>query len=87
VQQNQCGILNGAMGDTSSGAQVVVSQTGSQASAQVQGIAGTLFVFAMGSDTFTDTVSGTSLDMSINGTMAGSSGTCAFTRSARLRPI
>jgi len=73
------------MGDTSSGAQVVVSQTGSQASAQVQGIAGTLFVFAMGSDTFTGTVSGKSLDMSISGTMAGSSGTCAFTRNARLQ--
>jgi len=84
VQQNQCGIIGGSVGDSSSGVGVVVTQTGSQASGQVQGVAGLALALAMGSDTFTGNVAGNSLGLSISGTMAGSSGTCAFTRNAHL---
>ena len=84
VQQNACGILSGAVGDSSTGVQIIVTQTGSQTSGQVQGVAGALVTLAMGTDTFMGKIAGNSLDMSISGTMAGSSGTCAFTRNARL---
>jgi hypothetical protein len=84
VQQNQCGILANATGDSSSGVQLVVTQTGSQVSAQVQGVAGIALALVMGSDTFQGTVSGNTLDLTISGTLAGSNGTCAYTRNARL---
>jgi hypothetical protein len=85
VQQTDCGILNGAVGDTSSGTQVVITQTGADVTCQLQGAAGILFAVAFGTDTFTGKVAGNSLDMSIAGTMPGSSGTCAFTRNAHLQ--
>ncbi len=84
VRQNQCGILANSTGQSSSGVQVVVTQTGSQVSAQVQGVAGIALALAMGKDTFAGTVSDTRLDLAIAGTMPGSNGTCAYTRNARL---
>jgi len=84
VEQNQCGILNNDAGTTSTGATVVVTQDGSNVTAQVQGAAGLGLSLIAGSDTFTGKVSDHSLDLSIIGTVAGSSGTCAFTRNAHL---
>jgi hypothetical protein len=85
VQQTECGILGGSPGDTSSGVQIVVTQAGSEVSAQVQGVAGLALALAMGTDTFTGKVAGDNLDLSIAGTMAGSGGTCAYTRNARFQ--
>ena len=82
VKQTECGILGGTVGDSSSGVQIVVTQNGAEVSAQVQGVAGLALAIAMGSDTFTGKVAGNSIDVSIDGTMAGSSGTCAYTRNA-----
>ena len=42
------------------------------------------FGLATGSDTFTGKLSGNTLDLSISGTVSGSSSTCAFTRDAYL---
>jgi len=86
VQQNQCGILNGAVGDTSSGVQIVVTQSGSDVTAQVQNLAAALGLgLATGTDTFTGKVTGNSLDLWIYGTTSGSSGTCAYTRNVHLQ--
>jgi hypothetical protein len=85
VKQVDCQILGGAVGDTSSGVQIVVNQSDSDATAQVQGAAGALLAIALGSAAFTGEVSGNSLDLSINGTTAGSDRTCAFTRNARMQ--
>lgn len=84
VQQNACGILGGAEGDSSTGVEIVVTQTGSDANAQVKSIAGLALAVAMGSDTFTGKVAGNNLDLWIEGTMPGSTGTCAYTRNAHL---
>jgi len=84
IEQNDCGILGNPVGTPSTGVGVVVTQNGSQVDAQVQGLPGAALALAMGSDTFSGTVSGNSLDLSISGTMPGSSGTCAFTRRAHL---
>lgn len=84
VQQNECGILGGSVGDTSSGVEIIVTQSGAEASAQVQGVAGALLTVTMGTATFSGKVDGNSLDMSIHGTLGGSSGTCDYTRNARL---
>ena len=84
VEQNQCGILNNDAGTSSTGVTVVVTQDGSNVTAKVQGAAGLGLSLATGSDTFTGKVSGHSLDLSISGTVPGSSGTCAFTRNAHL---
>jgi hypothetical protein len=84
IQQNECGILGNDPGTSSSGVTVVVTQEGSKVTAQVQGAAALGLGLATGSATFTGTVSGNSLDLSISGTVSGSSGTCAFTRNAHL---
>ncbi len=84
VQENQCGILTSDAGTSSTGVTVVVTQDGPNVTAKVQGVAGVALSLATGSDTFTGRVSGNSLDLSIIGTVAGSSGTCAFTRDAHL---
>jgi hypothetical protein len=85
VQENACGILRNDVGTSSTGVEVVVTQTGSDVSAKIQGAGGALLALAMGTDTFTGKVSGDALDLAIDGTMPGSSGTCAFTRKARLQ--
>ncbi len=85
VQQTECGILGGSVGDTSSGVQILVTQSGSDVTAQVQGVAGLALALAMGTASFTGKVAGHDLDLSIDGTMAGSSGTCAYTRNAHLQ--
>ena len=66
------------------GVGMVLTQTGSQVDAQVQGVAGLALGLVVGSDTFKGNVSGNALDLSISGTMPGSNGTCAYTREARL---
>ena len=84
IQQNECGILGNDPGTSSSGVTVEVTQDGSNVTAKVQGLAGLALGVATGSATFTGKVSGNSLDLSISGTVSGSSGTCAFTRNAHL---
>jgi hypothetical protein len=84
IQKNECGILGNDPGTSASGVTVEVTQDGSNVTAKVQGAAALGLVLGMGSATFTGTVSGNSLDLSISGTVSGSSGTCAFTRNARL---
>jgi hypothetical protein len=84
IQQNECGILANDPETSSTGVSVVITQDGSKVTAKVQGAAALGLGLAMGSATFTGTVSGNSLDLSISGTVSGSSGTCAFTRNARL---
>ena len=84
VQKNDCGIVGNAVGESSSGVGMVLTQTGSQVDAQVQGVAGLALGLVVGSDTFKGNVSGNALDLSISGTMPGSNGTCAYTREARL---
>jgi hypothetical protein len=84
IQKNECGILGNDAGTSASGVTVEVTQDGSNVTAKVQGAAALGLALATGSATFTGTVSGNSLDLSISGTVSGSSGTCAFTRNARL---
>jgi hypothetical protein len=86
VKQNDCGILNGAVGDQASGVQIVMTQSGSDVTAQVQNLAAALGLgLATGTDTFTGKVAGDALDLWIYGTAAGASGTCAFTRNVHLK--
>jgi hypothetical protein len=84
VQKNECGILGNSVGESSTGVTVVVTTTGSQVQAQVQGVAGLALGLEMGGSTFQGNVSGNALDLSISGTMPGSNGTCAYTRKAHL---
>ncbi len=84
MQQNDCGILGNSVGESSTGVSLVVTQSGADVRATVQGVAGLALGLSMGSDTFTGTVSGDALDLWIAGTMSGSSGTCAYTRNAHL---
>jgi hypothetical protein len=84
IEKNDCGILANAVGTSSTGVTVVVTQDGSNVTAKVQGVAGLGLGLATGSDTFTGKLSGNTLDLSISGTVSGSSSTCAFTRDAHL---
>jgi hypothetical protein len=84
IQKNECGILANAVGTSSTGVTVVVTQDGSNVTAKEQGAGALGLTLITGSDTFTGKVSGNSFDLSISGTVPGSSGTCGFTRDARL---
>jgi hypothetical protein len=86
VRQTECEILGGSVGDTSSGVQIVVTQTGSDVNAQVQNVAAALLLtIATGTATFTGKVAGNSLDLWIYGTTWGASGTCDYTRNVHLQ--
>jgi hypothetical protein len=84
VQQNNCGIVAGAAGDSFEGVRVAITQSGGQATASILGAAGAATELLMGTSTFSGTVSGSSFDLALASTTAGSSGTCAYTINAHM---
>ena len=65
----------------------VITQSGSQPTADVQGGAGTAIGLATGKTTFSGTVSADSFDLGMAGTRVVSSGTCADTVNAELTGV
>ena len=79
-----CPLENWMQGFTASGIPFTVTQDGSNVSADVGG-AGAIFLnLYCGNAHFEGTVSGSDLDLSLDGTRSLSSGSCAFTLDAHL---
>jgi len=79
-RENGCGFANWTVGATTTGVALLVTQTGAQASADVQDVGARLVLDGfLGGHVFTGTVSGSNLDLGITGTRALSQGACAYT--------
>jgi len=87
VTKLDCAMLPAAVGDESTGVQVVVTQDATdkkKLTAVVQGAAGVLLTLGLGSASFAGTVSGNTFDVLLEG-RAKTEGTCAYSQNARLR--
>lgn len=66
------------------GVEVVVTQNGDAAIAEVKGLAGGYLSFAFGSSTFSGDVDGDELNLFLTGTKGQTKGSCAFTYDGRM---
>jgi hypothetical protein len=82
---NGCGLSNFTPGDSSTNVGFTITQTGSAVSGTAEGLTGVGLDLWLGSHTFTGTVSGSHVDMTLHGNraMTTSSG-CAYTWDARV---
>jgi hypothetical protein len=71
-------------GQQTTGVMVDFTQSGSSVSATVNGLAGVALGAALGTNVFTGSIDGTSLDLTITGTAGKTMGNCAFTRNAEI---
>jgi hypothetical protein len=81
---NGCMFQNYTVGSDTMNVPVTVTQNGSTATAVVSGVAGDYLNLVLGSDSFSGSVDGDSLDLTLTGTRALSSGNCAYTYNATL---
>lgn len=77
-REDQCN-LGWQVGQMSSGVQLVVTQNGTSAIAEVKGLAGGYLSLAFGSSTFSGDVDGDQLDLFVTGTNAKTTGNCTYT--------
>ena len=83
-RDNGCNFQGWMSGMQFTGITAQITQSGSSVTADVQGLAGGGLDAGLGSHTFTGSVSGDKLALSITGTKAQSAGNCAFTYNATL---
>lgn len=81
---NECMLPMWNEGDSSAGIDMVVSQSGSSANADVRGLTGTYLDFALGSSVFSGDVDGDRLDLLLIGTAEQSAPGCTYTIDAEL---
>jgi hypothetical protein len=84
-QQNGCNLSNWTAGASTSGVAFVITQSGANVTGQVQGLTGAAIALWLGGDTFTGTVSGASVDMTLFGTRSMTQGACSYTLNAHVR--
>lgn len=83
-RDNGCMFSSWVVGEQTTGVQVVITQSGDQASASIEGVAGTFFDLWLGSHTYTGTVDGDELTLELFGNRSQASGNCAFTYNSRI---
>jgi hypothetical protein len=83
-RENGCNFDNWTVGQQTSGIEVVITQNGESAIAEVKGGAGLYLSFAFGSNTFSGSVDGSDLDLFLAGTRAQTSGNCTYTYDGRI---
>lgn len=81
---NGCNFANYTVGMPNTNIPVTITQNGAAVTATVTGVTGDLMVLALGSASFNGTVDGENLDLTLTGTRAQSSGSCAFTYNATI---
>jgi hypothetical protein len=81
---NGCMFQTYTVGSDTMNVPVAVTQSGSTATATVSGVAGDYLNLVLGSDSFSGSVDGSSLDLTLTGTRALSQGNCAYTYNATL---
>lgn len=83
-RDNGCAFANWTVGNTATGIQVTMTQDGASASATVEGVTGGVLMVGLGGRTFTGSVDGNELSLSIVGTVGHTQGSCAYTHDAVL---
>ncbi|HTL38320.1 MAG TPA: hypothetical protein VL326_34555 [Kofleriaceae bacterium] len=84
-RDNGCNFQNWTVGAQTTGVEVVITQNGANAIAEVKGLAGGYLSFAFGSSTFSGSVDGDALDLSLSGTRPQTSGNCTYTYDGRIQ--
>jgi hypothetical protein len=77
--QNGCNFANWTEGETTANIPVVVTQDGTQVTAEVQGIIGGLLGLWLGSSVYTGDVDGDSLRLTLYGSNSTAIGNCTYT--------
>jgi hypothetical protein len=89
--ENECMFPSWTMGATAAGGVTITltqdSTDTAKVSGTVQGLVGALVTLIYGSADFSGTVTGTMVQMKLEGTRAGSAGNCAYTNIARLTAV
>jgi hypothetical protein len=83
-RENGCNFDNWTVGQQTTGVDVVITQNGEAAIAEVQGGAGLYLNFAFGSNTFSGSVDGSDVDLFLAGTRSQTMGNCTFTYDGRI---
>ena len=78
-RDNDCMLMDWTEGETASGIPLVITQDGSEITAEVGGLAGGWYDLVVGERTFEGDVSGNHLFMTIHGTRSYTDGECAGT--------
>ncbi len=76
---NGCNFENWTVGEQSTGIPVNITQEEASVTAEVQGLTGILLDFLLGTNVYTGSVDGNSLELSIYGTNSASQGDCTYT--------
>ena len=82
---NGCMIQSWTEGNTFTGVQVTITQSGSTATATVMGGGGFVLAGLLGTNAFTGTVDGDTIDLKAVGTAAKQSGNCTFTFNGEIK--
>ena len=83
-KDNGCGFDNWTVGQMTSNVGLVITQSGDKATATVQGVAGAFYTLVLGTASFTGTVDGNALDLTIFGTRQATKNSCAYTVNAEV---
>jgi hypothetical protein len=76
---NGCNFPSYMVGSQSTGVTVTITQTSSNATAEVTGLSALALDAVLGSNSFTGTVDGESVDLKLEGTVSKTTGNCAYT--------
>ncbi|MFT3693418.1 MAG: hypothetical protein QM831_09790 [Kofleriaceae bacterium] len=86
-RDNGCNFQNWTVGAMNSGISIVISQSGANVTADVQGGSGLFLDIAFGSSAFTGTADGSQLDLKLEGTRVQQSGTCTYTYNGEITAV
>jgi hypothetical protein len=83
-RENGCNLANWNVGEMATGILVTVTQNDANATALVEGGTGAYLMFVLGSRSFTGSVDGNHLDLTLVGTNSATTGNCTYTYNAVL---
>lgn len=83
-RDNGCNFPNWTVGAMTSGVDVKIAESGSSVTADVTGGTGAVLDFAFGSSSFTGTIDGNQLNLTLEGTRVQQSGTCTYTYNGQI---
>jgi hypothetical protein len=83
-RENGCNFSSWTVGEMTSGIPVVITQNGSAAIAEVQGLAAIALDLRLGSHSFSGDVDGNHLDLLLAGTRSMTTGNCTYTYDGRI---
>lgn len=81
---NGCMFQEWTVGDSITGISVVITQDGSEATATVEGLIGAFLALALGSNEFSGDVDGSSLELTLLGTVPANQGNCTYTTNSTM---